>query len=110
MDSIPKIESNIADHPSISLLSVINNDIGFENTTKFLYEVCDDLGVDLGNKFDRRVLNFEVGWGGRYEPASEEIDALIKALTYELKELKILKKEIKTLKEIDSLHTNEIDN
>ena len=87
-----------------------DNDIGFENTTKFLYEVCDDLGVDLGNKFDRRVLNFEVGWGGRYEPASEEIDALIKALTYELKELKILKKEIKTLKEIDSLHTNEIDN
>jgi len=82
-------------------------DGNFENTIKFLYEVCDDLGIDLGNKFDRQVLNFEVGWGDRYEPGLEEINVLIKALSYELKDLKTLQKELKTLKEIDSLHLNE---
>ena len=66
----------------------------FSNTSKFLYEVCDDLGVNLGNKFDQTVLNFEVTWGDRYNPNLEELNHVIKSLSYELKELKSIQKDL----------------
>jgi hypothetical protein len=66
----------------------------FSNTSKFLYEVCDDLGVNLGNKFDQTVLNFEVDWGNKYEPGLEELNHTIKSLAYDLKDLKALQKDL----------------
>jgi len=74
----------------------------FSNTSKFLYEVCDDLGVNLGNKFDQTVLNFEVMWGGRYNPNLDELNHVIKSLSNELKDLKSLQKE---LNEVESNKT-----
>ena len=71
-----------------------DDDSEFENTSKFLYEVCDDLGVNLGNKFDQAVLNFEVTWGDRYIPNLEELNHTIKSLSYDLKDLKALQKEL----------------
>ena len=71
-----------------------DDDPEFSNTSKFLYEVCNDLGVNLGNKFDQTVLNFEVNWGDRYTPNLEELNRIIKSLSYDLKDLKVLQKEL----------------
>jgi hypothetical protein len=71
-----------------------DDDPRFSNTSKFLYNICDDLGVNLGNKFDNNVLNFDVSWGSHYEPEVEELDSFIKELTAELKNLKQLKNDI----------------
>jgi hypothetical protein len=82
-----------SDHGSITVYET-DDDPEFSNTSKFLYEVCDDLGVNLGNKFDQTVLNFEVTWGGRYTPNLEELNRIIKSLSYDLKDLKNLQKEL----------------
>jgi len=66
----------------------------YENTAKFIYNLCDDLGVNLGNKFDKNVLNFDVSWGSHYNPEVEELNSVIKEMTAELKVLKQLKDDI----------------
>lgn len=76
------------------------DDANFNNTAKFLYELCDDLGVDLGNKFSQNVLSFDQSWGSHYEPSHEEIKREIKTLNTELRNLKELQKlseEINTI-------------
>ena len=79
------------------------NDPNFTNTCRFLYDTCDDLGVNLGNKFDPAVLNFEVGWGEKYEPYLEEVNLLVKNLSNDLKSLKKLQKELKSLDTVEKI-------
>ena len=60
-----------------------------ENTyiKRFFFDLCDDLGLELGSKFDKDVLDINTQWGSHYEPTVVDIDYKIKRLKSELKEL-----------------------
>ena len=66
----------------------------YENTMKFFYELGDDLGIDMGNKFDPEVLGFETKWGSHYRPPLDEIKMLIRDLSSQLKHLRQLEKDM----------------
>jgi len=67
----------------------------YTNIMKLFYEISDDLGIDMGNKFDREVLEFKIAWGTHYEADLEEIQYNIKDLVEELKYLRSLEKAVK---------------
>lgn len=71
------------------------SDHDFEATIRFFYELSDDLGINLGNKYDSAVLDFDTEWGSKYEPTHEEVKQLVKDTTKTLKELKQWEKELK---------------
>ena len=54
---------------------------------RFFFDLCDDLGLNLGSKFDKNVLDINEKWGTHYEPNAKDIDYKIKKLKAELKEL-----------------------
>ena len=64
----------------------------FSYIMRFFYELCEDLGLSLGNKFERETLNFSKEWGSHYEPTEAEIDSRIKELRAELDILRAWKK------------------
>ena len=49
--------------------------------------MCDDLGLEIGNKFDKDVLDINTKWGSHYEPTAKDVEFKIKRLKSELKEL-----------------------
>jgi hypothetical protein len=55
---------------------------------KFFYELCEDLGINLGNKFNKKVVKIDTTWGTHYEPSAKEIDSKIKELEAEIQLLK----------------------
>ena len=61
---------------------------GFDNTIQFFYELSDDLGIDLGNKFSSSILSFDTDWGSHYDPTIDELKDRVKNLTAEIKECK----------------------
>jgi hypothetical protein len=79
------------------------NDEEFNNTVRFLYDLSDDLGIDLGNKFNKNVLNFELGWGDKYEPTYDEVKRLVKETSKNLKELRQWEKELKAKTVIEDI-------
>ena len=78
-----------------------SQDRRLKNIQRFLFELCDDLGVNRGNRYDSKVLNFEIGWGDKYEPNLKEINDLIKFHREELKDLKEWKKDVEKQTEND---------
>jgi hypothetical protein len=73
-----------------------NDKLGsYTNTMKLFYEVSDDLGIDMGNKFDKKVLDFRVSWGSHYEPTLDEVKESIKEHNEELRYLRGLEKTMK---------------
>ena len=70
-------------------------DENFDATIRFFYELADDLGINLGNKYDKFVLDFDTEWGSKYEPTHEEVKQLVKDTTQNLKELRKWEKELK---------------
>jgi hypothetical protein len=52
------------------------------------------LGLNLGSKFDKNVLDINTHWGYHYEPTAKDIEFKIKRLKSELKELEEWKKNI----------------
>ena len=54
--------------------------------------MCDDLGLELGSKFDKDVLDINTGWGSHYEPTVKDIESKIKNLKIELEQLNEWKK------------------
>lgn len=76
-----------------------DNDKNYQRRIEFLYELCEELGIDTGNKFDKHTLSMKVEWGRNYMPESDEVDNKIKQLSVDLKELKSLKKDIDELNE-----------
>lgn len=51
-----------------------------EYIMKFFFDLCEDLGISLGNKFDKDVITISAEWGTHYEPSKKEIDSKIKEL------------------------------
>jgi hypothetical protein len=66
----------------------LNNKKSFTNTVQFLFEICEDLGVQTGNKFNKNNLTMKTEWGSHYEPNKEEVDKKISELEAELELLK----------------------
>ena len=60
---------------------------------KFFYDLCEDLGLDLGNKFERETLSFNKAWGSHYEPNKKEVEMRIKELETELEILREWKQD-----------------
>ena len=60
----------------------------FQSVKSFLFELCEDLGVETGNKFDKSVMNMVTEWGSHYEPTAKEIKSRISELEAELELLK----------------------
>jgi hypothetical protein len=54
---------------------------------RFFFDLCDDLGLEIGSKFDKNVLDINAQWGSHYEPTAKDIEFKIKKLKSELKEL-----------------------
>ncbi len=61
---------------------------------RFFFDLCDDLGLEIGSKFDKTVLDINTQWGTHYEPTGEDIEFKIKRLKSEIKELEEWKKNI----------------
>lgn len=80
-----------------------DNDTNYNNTVRFLYDLTSDLGIDLGNKFSKDVLNFELGWGDKYEPSYEEVKEMVKETSKNLKELRQWEKELKAKTIVDDI-------
>ena len=70
------------------------DDESFEKRMHFLYELCEELGIETGNKYDKDTLIFAVDWGENYMPTLQEVNNRIKEISSELKELKLLKAEL----------------
>ncbi len=75
------------------------DDKEFKKRIQFLFELCDEVGIETGNKFDRNNLVMKNEWGKSYMPTDEELDSKIKIISNELKYLKSLKKELDELNE-----------
>jgi len=75
------------------------DDKEFKKRIQFLFELCDEIGIETGNKYDKNTLSMKVEWGKSYMPTEEELEAKMKSLNAELKYLKSLKKEIDELNE-----------
>ena len=56
----------------------------FDKTTGFLFEICEDLGLDLGSKHTRKRLEFKAEYGEGYTPTEDELKAIQKDYKYEL--------------------------
>jgi hypothetical protein len=59
----------------------------FTYIKRFFFDLCDDLGLEVGSKFDPQVLDINTNWGTHYEPTIKDIDKKIKRLKSELEEL-----------------------
>ena len=60
----------------------------YEYIMRFFFDLCDELGLECGNKFDSRVLKMTTEWGTHYEPTVKEIECKIKELQAEIDLLK----------------------
>jgi hypothetical protein len=59
-----------------------------EYIMKFFFDLCHDLGVNLGNKFSNEVITIKKEWGSHYKPMDEEVTQKIKKLEAEIQLLK----------------------
>ena len=57
-----------------------------------LDDVAKDLGLHMGNDHDPLQFKFDLDWGDKYNPSTEEINEKIKEYRSEIKELKEFKK------------------
>lgn len=75
----------------------------YTNTMKLFYEISDDLMIDMGNKFDKSVLDFRVTWGSHYDPNLDELKDAIKEHSEELRYLRGLVKAINLTETAESI-------
>tara|TARA_R110000772_G_scaffold55472_18_gene126626 strand:+ start:5255 stop:5584 length:330 start_codon:yes stop_codon:yes gene_type:complete len=62
---------------------------------EILYELSEDMGIDLGNAKQVDQIKIISEWGESYEPSKTELEEQIKDLEHNLESLKILLKDIK---------------
>jgi hypothetical protein len=70
----------------------------FNKTIEFLFELCEDLGLDLGSKHTRRRLGFRPEYGEKYILTEDELKAVQKDYKYELSWIREELKELKASK------------
>lgn len=59
-----------------------------EYVMKFFFDLCEDLGIDLGSKFDKEVITIRKEWGSHFEATDEDLKLKIKELEAQLQLLK----------------------
>lgn len=59
---------------------------------RFFFDLCEDLGMNLGNKFSKDVITIRTEWGSHFEPSEKDLNSKIKELEAELQSLKECKK------------------
>jgi hypothetical protein len=64
-----------------------------QNKISFIYDLCIDMGLELGNSRSSSQIQIKEGWGEHYEPTDTEIKNKIKELTSELERLMPTKDE-----------------
>ena len=64
----------------------------YEYIMRFFFDLCDDLGLEVGNKFDQKVIKMNIEWGSHYEPTAKDVENKIKELQAEIDLLKEWKK------------------
>lgn len=55
---------------------------------RFFYDICEDLNLHIGGKWDKEVLSINSSWGSHYKPTKDEIADKIKNLKAEINLLK----------------------
>jgi hypothetical protein len=70
------------------------NDPKYLRRIKFFFDISDDLGIEIGNNFERNTLSMKVEWGSNYTPKIKEIDNKMKEVELELSALNLLKQEL----------------
>tara|TARA_R110001592_G_scaffold62377_2_gene190860 strand:- start:9756 stop:10097 length:342 start_codon:yes stop_codon:yes gene_type:complete len=74
---------------SRTVYDLVLNDKQHSQTVKFFYELCEDLGIDTGNKFSNNNLVLKTDWGKSYMPNENELQTRIQLLDSELRNAKI---------------------
>jgi len=64
-----------------------------ESKIELLYQLSEDIGLDLGNSKQADQIQITSGWGDEYKPTEEEIIEYIQDLENELKDLKNMLKK-----------------
>ncbi len=59
---------------------------------KFFFDVCEDLGINLGSKFDNETITIRKEWGSHYVPTNKILDEKIKEVETQLRLLKECRK------------------
>jgi len=65
-----------------------------KSLVKFLFEICEDLGLKVGNKFSAEVIDIDFIWGSHYDPTNEEIDLKISELEETVQLLKDIRNDV----------------
>ena len=60
----------------------------YEYIMRFFWELCEDIGLECGNKFEKDCLLIKTEWGTHYEPNQKEVDSKIRELQAEIDLLK----------------------
>lgn len=47
---------------------------------RFFFDICEDLGIHLGGKFEKDVITITKTWGSHYTPTNDDINQKIKEL------------------------------
>ena len=55
---------------------------------RFFWELCEEIGLECGNKFEKDCLRIKTEWGTHYEPNQKEVDSKIRELQAEIDLLK----------------------
>lgn len=81
------------------LVYKLDDDPTHDAKLEFIYSLCENLGLDLGNEFSNNTLKFNVDWGNEYDPTIEELEEKINLMKAELK---LLTHSLKNIKEKDT--------
>lgn len=49
----------------------------YEYVMRFFFDLCEDLCIKLGNKFDKETIVIKKEWGSHYSPSKKEIESKI---------------------------------
>jgi hypothetical protein len=59
-----------------------------EYITTFFFDLCEDLGLNLGSAYSKEVITIKKEWGQHYVPTEEELNQKIKDIEEHLQLLK----------------------
>lgn len=73
----------------------LDEDVPFEHFLKvsnIFEDISADLGINLGGEYDEHKIDFDLDWGSKFQPSTDEINKRIKFYRKKIKELIELKK------------------
>jgi hypothetical protein len=71
-------------YQSVDVYENNDPDLPYDYIIRFFYELCEDLNLTTGSKFDEKVLKLDVVWGSHFNANVNDIDKKIAALKAEI--------------------------